>query len=160
MDRLNRSEEIRRFFKENPNARPRDCINTLAARGIDVTPTLVSCVRAKLRDQASERGIDEDVSVVRSFVESSGLDPDVAVEILVRFADVVEKVGGIERFRRVLGVISQGPGGGVEEEEEEDEVPVAPAPVASVPVAPAPAPAPASTSESLYEDVNDDDEDY
>jgi len=99
---MNRSEEIRRFFKENPSARPKECIIALAARGIEVTPTLVSCVRAKLK----ERDMGQDVALVRAFVESSGLDPEVAVEILGRFIDVAERVGGIVRFREVLEVIS------------------------------------------------------
>jgi hypothetical protein len=141
---MNRSEEIRRFYEKNPGARPKDCIIALAAMGVEVSPTLVSCVRAKLK----VRDTNADVGVVREFVESSGLDPEVAVEILGRFVDVVEKVGGLSSFREVLAVVS-GPGGGIEDEEE---VP----PVASAPVS-------SSSSEAVsgfsYDDVNDEEDD-
>jgi hypothetical protein len=151
---MNRSEEIRRFYDKNPGARPKECIAALAAQGIDVSPTLVSCVRAKLK----VRDMGADVALVGDFVDSSGLDPEVAVEILRRFADVVDGVGGIPRFREVL--LSFDPKrvvGGMDEDE--DVSSDAPVPVS----APAPAPTPVAEDvpvvESLYEDVNDEDED-
>lgn len=150
---MNRSEEIRRFYEENPSARPKECIAALAARGIDVSPTLVSCVRAKLK----VRDVAADVIVVRDFIASSGLDSEVAVEILSNFADVVDRVGGIGNFRVVLGAINPGAGGGMEDDEEEEAV-------ADVAPAPAPVPNPESVlhsqaSESFYDDVNDDEDD-
>lgn len=158
---MNRSEEIRRFYEKNPGARPKECISALAAQGIDVSPTLVSCVRAKLK----VRDMGTDVALVSDFVESSGLDPEVAVEILRRFADVVDGVGGVSRFREVLSNLSFDPSkitGGMDDDDEEEEVVRAEPEVVS-PVAPAqtpaPAPTPSSSVESLYEDVNDEDED-
>ena len=168
---VNRSEEIRRFYDQNPGARPKECIIALAAQGIDVSPTLVSCVRAKLREVVPERDIASDVCVVRGFMESSGLDLEVAVEILGRFAGVVEKVGGLERFREVLEVVSA-----------EDEVDIVDAggsvvevkaPVVEVPVkvpeitavafvvpvkVPEVSPV-ASSGGFIYDDVNDEDDD-
>lgn len=150
---VNRSEEIRRFFDQHPGARPKECIIALAARGIDVSPTLVSCVRAKLKERVPERDIASDVAVVRGFVDSSGLDPEVAVEILTRFVGVVEKVGGLDRFREVLEFVSaltQSPsGGGVEVVEDVVEK------VVESEVSP-----PVASSEGFYyDDVNDDDDD-
>lgn len=149
---VNRSEEIRRFYEQNPGARPKECIIALAARGIDVSPTLVSCVRAKLREQSvPERDMASDVAVVRGFVDSSGLDPEVAVEILTRFAGVVEKVGGLDRFREVLAEV--GPGGGPDDDDE---------PVVEPPVVPEPNPTPtpvAGSAAFYYDDVNDEDDD-
>jgi hypothetical protein len=153
---VNRSEEIRRFYEQNPGARPKECIIALAAQGIDVSPTLVSCVRAKLKERVPERDIASDVAVVREFVDSSGLDPEVALEILTRFAGVVEKVGGLDRFREVLEVVSAsvevGPGGGPDDDDE----PV----VHETPVVPEPTPTPTpDVSGFSYDDVNDDDDD-
>ena len=164
---VNRSEEIRRFYDQNPGARPKECIIALAAQGIDVSPTLVSCVRAKLREVVPERDIASDVCVVRGFMESSGLDLEVAVEILGRFAGVVEKVGGLERFREVLEVVSA---------EDEVDMPdafaayrqrrdsVVEVPVVEVPVVVAPVKVPevspvASSGGFIYDDVNDEDDD-
>lgn len=156
---VNRSEEIRRFYEQNPGARPKECIIALAAQGIDVSPTLVSCVRAKLKERVPERDIASDVAVVRGFVDSSGLDPEVAVEILTRFAGVVEKIGGLDRFREVLEVVSAsvevGPGGGPDDDDDE---PV----VHETPVVPEPTPTPTPVSGDAafyYDDVNDDDDD-
>ena len=175
---VNRSEEIRRFYDQNPGARPKECIIALAAQGIDVSPTLVSCVRAKLREVVPERDIASDVCVVRGFMESSGLDLEVAVEILGRFAGVVEKVGGLERFREVLEVVS------AEDEvdivdafaanrQRRDSVVEVKAPVGEVPVkvpeitavafvvpvkVPEVSPV-ASSGGFIYDDVNDEDDD-
>jgi hypothetical protein len=148
---VNRSEEIRRFYEQNPGARPKECIIALAAQGIDVSPTLVSCVRAKLKERVSERDIASDVAVVRGFMDSSGLDPEVAVEILNQFAGVVEKVGGLDRFREVLEVVSASDevvGGGIV-----DDVPVVEAKVPGLEVSPPVA------SGFYYDDVNDEDDD-
>ena len=148
---VNRSEEIRRFFDQHPGSRPKECIAALAAQGIDVSPTLVSCVRAKLKERVPERDMASDVAVVRGFVDSSGLDPEVAVEILTRFAGVVEKVGGLDRFREVLAEV--GPGGGPDDDDE---------PVVEPPVVPEPTPTPtpvAGSAAFYYDDVNDEDDD-
>ena len=171
---VNRSEEIRRFYDQNPGARPKECIIALAAQGIDVSPTLVSCVRAKLREVVPERDIASDVCVVRGFMESSGLDLEVAVEILGRFAGVVEKVGGLERFREVLEVVS------AEDEvdivdafaayrQRRDSVVEVKAPVVEVPeitavafVVPVKVPEVSPVASSggfIYDDVNDEDDD-
>ena len=161
---VNRSEEIRRFYDQNPGARPKECIIALAAQGIDVSPTLVSCVRAKLREVVPERDIASDVCVVRGFMESSGLDLEVAVEILGRFAGVVEKVGGLERFREVLEVVSAeddvvgdivDAGGSVVEVK----APVVEVPVVEVPVKVPEVSPVASSGGFIYDDVNDEDDD-
>ena len=150
---MNRSEEIRRFYEQNPGARPKECIIALAAQGIDVSPTLVSCVRAKLKERVPERDIASDVSLVREFVDSSGLDSEVAVEILARFAGIVEKVGGLDRFREVLEVVSAS-----------DEVVVGvPVVEVKVPEVKVPgqevSPPVASSGGFYYDDVNDEDDD-
>lgn len=140
---VNRSEEIRRFFDQHPGARPKECITALAAQGIDVSPTLVSCVRAKLKERVPERDMASDVVVVREFVDSN---PEVAVEILARFAGVVEKVGGLGRFREVLEVVSAS-----------EEVPSV---VAEVKVPEPEVSPPVASSEGFYyDDVNDEDDD-
>lgn len=161
---VNRSEEIRRFFEQNPGARPKECIIALAAQGVDVSPTLVSCVRAKMRDRVPERDMAVDVALVRDFVDSSGLDSEVAVEILNRFVGVVEKVGGLSRFREVLAEV--GPGGGLDDEPG----PIGPGPNPDPTPDPEPTPTPtpgpsvfgnvvSEKSEFFYDDVNDEDDD-
>lgn len=155
---MNRSEEIRSFFRDNPGARPKDCIVALAARGIDVTPTLVSCVRAKLKERPV-RDMASDIVLVRAFVDSSGLDPEVAVEILSRFAEVAERVGGLDRFREVLAAVDPepGPGGGMEDEDERPEPDGDGDEDDSAPQAPASNQA--SASAAFYYDYVDDEDD-
>ena len=170
---VNRSEEIRRFFEQNPGARPKECIIALAARGIDVSPTLVSCVRAKLKERVSGRDMASDVSVVRGFVDSSGLDPEVAVEILTRFVGVVDKVGGLDRFREVLAEMSPGGGG---QDDDGDGPRIYPTPTPTPELTPTPEVTPTPTPEVtpdptpevtsvfgdaafFYDDVNDEDDD-
>ncbi|NCA17148.1 MAG: hypothetical protein EBS90_08895 [Betaproteobacteria bacterium] len=160
---VNRSEEIRRFFDQNPGARPKDCITALAAQGIDVSPTLVSCVRAKLKERAPQRDMAVDVALVRDFVDSSGLDPEVAVEILTRFVGVVEGVGGLVRFREVLleiGPLPPGPGGGLDDDPEQLPVSVPVSVSVSTPaLEPAFASGEGSSSAFSYDDVSDEEDD-
>jgi hypothetical protein len=104
-DGINRSEEIRRFLRENPGVRIQDCIDGLKGRGIEVSYGLVASVRS--RDSGKKVVQESPVTAeeacrVRDFVKVSNLDDDVAVRILGDFANLVQLVGGLDRFRYIL----------------------------------------------------------
>lgn len=102
-DGINRSAEIRKFFEENPSARIPDCISGLKARGLDVSYGLVASVRSRELGKRQEVPVtSEEACRVRDFIKVSNLDPDVAVRILRDFSDLVQIVGGLDRFRYIL----------------------------------------------------------
>jgi hypothetical protein len=105
-DGINRSAEIRKYFEEHPDSRIGDCISALKGRGIEVSYGLVASVRS--RDSGKKVVHDSPVTAeeacrVRDFVKVSNLDEDVALRILGDFADLVQVVGGLDRFRYILG---------------------------------------------------------
>lgn len=105
-DGINRSAEIRKFFEANPSARIGDCISGLKERGIEVSYGLVASVRSRDAGKKVEEEkpvTAEEMCRVRDFIKISNLDTDVAVRILRDFADLVQIVGGLDRFRYILG---------------------------------------------------------
>lgn len=104
-DGINRSAEIRKFFESNPSARIGDCISFLKGRGLEVSYGLVASVRSRdSGKKVEEKPVgEEDICRVRDFIKISNLDTDVAVRILRDFADLVQIVGGLDRFRYILG---------------------------------------------------------
>lgn len=104
-DGINRSAEIRKFFESNSGARISDCISYLKERGIEVSYGLVASVRSRDAGKKSEDKpvTDEEMCRVRDFIKISNLDTDVAVRILRDFANLVQIVGGLDRFRYILG---------------------------------------------------------
>jgi len=108
-DGVNRSAEIRKFFEANPSARIGDCISFLKERGLEVSYGLVASVRSRdAGKRAEEKPVGEEEFVrVRDFIKISNLDEGVALRILRDFADLVQVVGGLDRFRYILGRISE-----------------------------------------------------
>lgn len=112
---VNRSEEIRKWFLENPGCGIKDCVEGLAARGLAVSYGLVAAVRQRQKTQVQDmkEGVEvvgeDDLRRVKDFIGHSNLDPDVAVRILKDFADLVQVSGGLSRFRSLLdGVVGGG----------------------------------------------------
>ena len=102
---LNKSEEIRNYFSQNPVAKTRDCIEGLGKKGIVVTAALVTAVKNRIDGKG--KGKKKEVTLVeaqrvKSFIDKSGLEESVASNILLDFAELVVGCGGIDRFKEIL----------------------------------------------------------
>ena len=101
---VNKSELIRDYLREYPGSRTKDIVEHFKGQGMEVSQQLVSVVRSKEGmgvGMLSEVRLSE-LKAVKDFVSKSELDPSVAVQILDSFSDLVDSIGGIARFRRVL----------------------------------------------------------
>ncbi len=99
---VNKSELIRKYFENNPQASVKDCISALGEGGVDVSYALVFGVRGRASSKPSQEVSVAELKMVHDFVEKSNLDPDLATRILSEFANLVRSVGTIDRFDRVL----------------------------------------------------------
>jgi hypothetical protein len=111
---LNKSAAIRDYFSEYPDAKAKDVIDALGKRGVEVSQALVAGVRSRSQGRPGnkKRRAGSDVTlaeamVLRKFISQSGLDVSVASKILMDFASLIGKFGGIDRFKEVLGQYEQ-----------------------------------------------------
>lgn len=96
---VNLSEEIRKYVKENPNAKPKAISEGLASAGVKVTPIYVSTILSNERRKSSKgkrRGR-------RSAAQNSG---DVLAN-LVLAKKLADKMGGIESARAALDTLAK-----------------------------------------------------
>lgn len=96
---VNLSEEIRKYVKENPNAKPKAISEGLASAGVKVTPVYVSTILSSERRKSGKgkrRGR-------RSAAQNSG---DVLAN-LVLAKKLADKMGGIESARAALDTLAK-----------------------------------------------------
>lgn len=147
---VNKSEVIRKFYEKNPDARTKDCIESLEKQGIVVSQALVAGVRSRQQGnpgnkrRGGEVRIGE-VKLIKDFIANMELSSDSA-PMMMSMCDLIMEIGTIDRFRDVLNeymnlekVEPKSPfgspyTGGIDEEEE-------------------------SVDAAEYEDVNDSEDD-
>lgn len=107
---VNKSEVIRKFYEKNPDARTKDCIESLGTQGIVVSQALVAGVRSRQQGnpgnkrRGGEVRIGE-VKLIKDFVANMGLDSD-SVPMMEGMCDLILEIGTIDRFREVLAEYS------------------------------------------------------
>jgi hypothetical protein len=145
---VNKSELIRKFYEKNPDARTKDCIESLESQGIVVSQALVAGVRSRQQGNPGNkrRGGEVrlgEVKLIKDFVSNMELSSDSA-PMMMSMCDLIMEIGTIDRFRDVLNEYmnlekvepkSSPHTGGIDDEEEE-----------------------VSEDDAEYEDVNDSDE--
>lgn len=129
---VNKSDAIRKYYDSNPDAKTKDVVKALGEQGIDVSPALVAGVRArhqgvpgnKRRRKAKGEVTLAEVKILKEFISKSGVEEEMATTILGSFADLVEEIGDVDRFREVLAEFGSFSEAEASEEDsaEEDEV--------------------------------------
>ena len=92
---INKSEEIRQLLKTGVTS-PKEVQAALAARGIEVSPQMVSTVKNKVSARRSARKIGRQ----RLAVNKSAIPPD--IKTLARFIRAVHDIGGVAEARMIL----------------------------------------------------------
>jgi hypothetical protein len=147
----NKSEEIRKFYDANPDAKTKDCIDSLKSKGIEVSQALVAGVRSRSQGTPGNKKKKGEVSIsemklLKNFVAKTNLDISVATKTLNELVSLIHEIGSVERFKTVLDEFGNFEDSEIESdsesEDEEDAVAVA-----------------SSDDDSEYEDVNDEDDD-
>lgn len=94
---VNKSAAIREIFQRNPKAKGSQVREELAAKGINVTSTLVYLVKAKMR-MARRRQRREKVAQA-----TGGGNP---VELIRRIKSVASEVGGFDKLRQLIDLLT------------------------------------------------------
>jgi hypothetical protein len=105
----NKSAVIREYLKSNPTASTNEVIESLAKRGIEVSPALVGGVR--VREQRGpgnkSRGaitVDE-LTSIHTIVEKFD-DRDIIMGIIEDLSSLIKEFGGIARFEEAMKAYS------------------------------------------------------
>jgi hypothetical protein len=98
---VNKSEAIREFLAENPNADTKGVVAGLAEKGLKVAPTLVYFIRSK-QSQARRRARRERVAA-----SSRGTGSKNPVEVVLRVKDLAREVGGIRNLKMLVDLLAE-----------------------------------------------------
>jgi hypothetical protein len=90
-----KTEEIRQVLKSGIH-KPTEVQATLAGRGIEVSPQMVSTVKSKMSARRSARKIG------RRRASANGAAPATDIKTLARFILAVHDLGGVADARKVL----------------------------------------------------------
>lgn len=98
---INKSDEIRKLFTENPKLKAREVIDALAERGIKVTGGLVYLIKSKMK-ATRRREKRENASRV---VSSNGHGDPVAT--IRKVKALAGEVGGLSKLRLLVEALSE-----------------------------------------------------
>jgi len=99
-DGINKSAEIRGLLKANPKAKSKDIVNELAARGINVTSTLVYMV--KTHEKKKRKAQKRQMAVGK--VDKSVANP---VDLVIRVKKLAAEAGGINRLKQLVDALAE-----------------------------------------------------
>jgi hypothetical protein len=103
MKRGAKSQAVRDYLSENPQASPKEVVEGLKAKGVNVKVTLVNSIKYK---KPSKTGRRRAMSVRMAARRSSG-GVAVTVEQLVEVKRLADSLGGAEHVRRALETLEQ-----------------------------------------------------
>lgn len=118
---VNKSQAIRDYYADNPDAKPIEVANAMKAQGIDVNAQFVSTVKsnAKKSKKTGRRGRPAGVSAKATAAPAAkklGRPPatqtrskggEVSLDSLINAKKLVEEMGGVENARNVISVLEQ-----------------------------------------------------
>ena len=99
--KVNKSQAIRDLFAHDAKMESKAVIETLAGRGVKVSPTMVYYVRSKLK-QAARR--DKRDRVAASSRSTAVKNP---VELVLRVKDLAREVGGIKALKQLVDLLAE-----------------------------------------------------
>jgi ketosteroid isomerase-like protein len=99
---VNKSEEIRKLFRENPKMPVREVRSTLAARGIKVSGNLVYYIKGKMKGR---KGRSKKARQMVARVAATGNhDP---VKTILRVKGWANEVGGLKKLKELVDALSE-----------------------------------------------------
>jgi hypothetical protein len=97
---VNRSDAVREALAQRPKATSKEVIDTLAGRGIKVSPTLVYYVRSKQR-KARRTAMRARVA------EASAKAVPNPLELVIRLKDLAREVGGFKNLKQLVDLLAE-----------------------------------------------------
>ncbi len=102
MKRGARSQAVRDYLQEHPEASPKQIVDGLKARGIKVKVTLVNSIKYK---KPSKRGKRHAPSLRVAARKSGGTE--LTVEQLLECKRLADSLGGVEHVRKAVEMLEQ-----------------------------------------------------
>jgi hypothetical protein len=112
----NKSLEIRTYLEANPGAKPRQVVDAMKSKGIEVSPQFVSTVKTnsqkssgskgRSRRTASKKGATK-TAVARRTVATKTNGDTVSVASLVKLKEVVKEIGSIDEAKAALKTLER-----------------------------------------------------
>src|SRR5687768_8297629 len=99
--KVNKSQAIRDVLAAEPKADSKTVIETLAGKGIKVSPTMVYYIRSKDR-QAKRRA--KRARVTESTRQSLARNP---VELVARVKDLGRELGGMKQLKQLVDLLAE-----------------------------------------------------
>jgi hypothetical protein len=116
----NKSQAIREYYGSNPEAKPKQVVEALAAQGIEVSPAFVSTIKStsltKGTKRVAKRGprsvkAEREVSVSRPSGRGPGAPKrsgnSVSIESLLKAKGMVKELGGIDNAINTLAALKR-----------------------------------------------------
>lgn len=115
----NKSQAIRDYYAANPEAKPKQVVEALAAQGIDVSPAFVSTIKSTSkgdkpatrrgpRASKSTRGAVAALPAPRAAASSNKRsDQTISIDNLLKAKDLVKELGGIDNAINTLSALKQ-----------------------------------------------------
>ena len=100
-----RSQEIRSYLEQNPNATPKEIVNALASRGIEVSTGLASNV--KFNVQNKKKSVKKRKPGRPPGASRPAPNGSLTAEDLLQAKTFADQVGGVVAAREALQVLEQ-----------------------------------------------------
>lgn len=104
----NKSEAIRNYVQENPDAKPKEIVEALAKLGLEATPAYVSTIKTKMKSgdggsttTSSSKGRGRKASTATATSNGNGAS-QTSVDQLVQARKFVDACGGLEQAQSAL----------------------------------------------------------
>ena len=109
---VNKSLEIRSYMNENPKAKPREVVDALKEKGVDVSAQFVSTVKSNSKKSVGVKrrgrpvGSTKKTPAAGKAVTAKGGET-VSVQSLLKLKRVVEEIGSIEEAKAALSTLER-----------------------------------------------------
>jgi hypothetical protein len=104
-DGVNKSEEIRRLLKANPQTSGTDAVAKLAEKGIAVKPSLFYFVKGQLKGRrARKKKVQQTIANV---AESTHANRSDAVATIRKVKSWADEVGGMKTLKALIEALSE-----------------------------------------------------
>jgi hypothetical protein len=110
---VNKSLEIREYLAANPKAKPKEVVDAMSQKGIDVSAQFVSTVKStsKKKGTAKRRGrpagAKNKTTRTAAAPAHQKSDDTVSVDSLLKLKKVVEEIGSIDEAKSALSTLER-----------------------------------------------------
>lgn len=100
---VNKSAEIRQMFMENPKLTAKEVVEAMAAKGLDVTETLVYLNKGKVLGRKRRRKRAQQLAA--KVVETTGRTD--ALATILKVKSLAADVGGLKKLKALIDALAE-----------------------------------------------------